>query len=86
MAFLRMVEGGFAQIDGLVTNPDESKENRHLGNDIVTDRLIKKAEEFGLKGICSFSVDDNTVNRAKKHGFQVLNHKVFFLDLRTKIQ
>lgn len=83
VGFLRMVEGGFAQIDGLITNPRASAEDRHLGNNLITTELCAIAEKLGIKAIIANSTDLNTIARAERHGFVVLPHKLFVKKLNN---
>lgn len=69
MGFLRRVEGGFAQLDGLVSNPSSPGEYRHWGIDAVVEKIIITAKQQELKALISFSSDKSTLARSIKHGF-----------------
>jgi hypothetical protein len=79
--FLRIVEGGYAQIDSLVSNADAPAEMRNKGINLVVDSLINKAKELKLKGIISFTSDKSVVLRAVDIGFHVSNQVVIVLPL-----
>lgn len=81
MAFLRRVEGGFGQIDSFVTNPECSKELRDTAATIVNQAILDKAKELNLKAIISYTQDTNTLIRAQKLGFSLLNHIVIVHNL-----
>lgn len=82
MGFLRLIEGGYAQIDTLVSNPDCSPELRHRGISLVVDELIKKAKDLGLKSIISYTKDLSTVIRAEAIGFQkAVDYSIIILPL-----
>lgn len=81
--FLRLVEGGFAQVDSIVTNPKVRGEFRHRANDALFTKLIEKAKELELKGIVGQSVDKGTLMRAEKHGFTASAHVMMSLPLST---
>lgn len=82
-AFIRVVEGGYAQYDGLVTNPEAKAEDRNSANNLLTAYLIKEAREFGFKALLAYSEDDNTITRARNHGFKILKSQTLMVkDLR----
>lgn len=74
--FLRMVEGGYAQIDTLTTHTKFSSEDRNKAISAVVDALIDIAKTINLKGIVCFTDNESVITRAKKLGFSVLNHTV----------
>ncbi len=80
-AFLRMVEGGFAQLDGLCTNPAQPGEVRSQAIDKVVEHVISEAKSMGLKNIHAFSMDKNTLVRSLKHGFTATPHAMIALNL-----
>jgi hypothetical protein len=71
--FLRLVEGGYAQIDTLVTNPDMPGELRHEAINSIVRNLITDAKSLNLKGIVCYSRDADTLGRSKSFGFQLLD-------------
>lgn len=79
--FLRLVEGGTAILDSLVTNPAQSSELRSKSIDLVVENLIKKGKELGLSGIIAYTIEPNVLRRSTKHGFQELPHKVISVKL-----
>lgn len=72
--FLRQVEGGYALIDGYLSDPAMPSEIRHVALDMVTARLIKAATKMKVKRILGFSLDSNTITRSLKHGFVQTSH------------
>lgn len=82
MGFLRRVEGGYAQIDGLTTNKSLSSETRHQGLTLLVDTLIKTAKDLNLLGIICFSNDCSTIERAEAIGFRVIGSSVISLRLQ----
>jgi hypothetical protein len=83
--FLRKVEGGYGQLDGLTSNPHCSKENRHKALDLVVQRCIKAAEDCGIKHIISFTLDSSTTSRAEANGFVKQPHTVIALSIKAKV-
>lgn len=79
--FLRMVEGGYAQIDTLATNAKFKSEPRHKAISSVVDELIKSAKILELKGIIALSSDEGVLNRASSLGFHVVQQTVIALSL-----
>lgn len=80
-AFLRKVEGGYAQLDGLCTNPEQPGHLRHIAIDKVVQCVLKRAAVLGLAHVMAFSVDAGTIERSKKHGFVQLPHSLIAVDL-----
>ena len=80
--FLRKVEGGYGQIDTLVTNPNIPSEIRHKALTRVVDALIAAAKVEGLEGIISYTRDESVLKRAQTIGFRPCPHTVISLDLK----
>lgn len=75
-AFLRIVEGGYAQVDTIVSNPMLTADVRHEGINLLANKLIETAKELKLKAIYAFTVDKSIIVRAKKAGFSVIDHMI----------
>ncbi len=73
MAFLRQVEGGYAILDGFVSNPECSPSERNDALDRVTEALTDEADRLGVKMLIAWSKDRNTLTRSLNHGFTPLN-------------
>lgn len=85
-AFLRMVEGGFAQLDTLVSNSKKPSEMRHLGISRCVEELIQEAKKLKLHGILATSKDETTITRALSLGFRVITEqKLIALSLKEPI-
>lgn len=82
-AFIRKVEGGFAMLDGLATNPDFPSDIRHNALDWLVGHLVKQAKSMQLKSLMATSHDKNTLLRATKHGFVKIPQTLIALDLIT---
>jgi hypothetical protein len=74
--FLRMVEGGYAQIDTLATHTKFTSRERNEALSAVVDALLDMAKTINLKGIVCFTDNESVISRAEKLGFSVLNHRV----------
>lgn len=81
VGFLRMVEGGYAQLDTLVSNKDLSSDMRHEGITEVVDALMRKAKELKLKGILAFSNDLGVLARATVLGFKIIPQTIIAMPL-----
>ncbi len=81
MAFLRMVEGGFAQLDGLITNPEKAPAVRNSAVDLAVSNIVTEAKRMKLKRLIAFSADANTLVRSERHGFAKLLHTAIIKDL-----
>lgn len=84
-AFLRRVEGGYAQVDGLTSNPHCSKERRHKALNLTIQRCVEAAEAMGVKHIISFCLDNSTTRRAELNGFEKQPHTVVTLTIKAKV-
>lgn len=80
--FLRMVEGGYCQIDSLVTNKDAASDLRHKALTLLVDTLVNEAKALNLKGIFATTVDNGTLARAISLGFRVLPYVSIALPLQ----
>lgn len=80
-AFIRAVEGGYAQLDGLASNPSAPGEMRHSAIDLVVEKVMKEAKALGYKGMLAYSVDAATLMRSIRHGFKVMPHVLIVADL-----
>ncbi len=79
--FLRRVEGGYAQIDGLTSNAFFGSKIRHEGIKLVVDELIKDAKSLKLYGILAFTADKGILSRAADLGFQTVEQTLIALRL-----
>lgn len=79
--FLRKVEGGYAQIDGLTSSPYFGSNLRNEGISKIVDMLISDAKDLKVHGIISFTEDEGVLKRAKVLGFQVVNQVIITLPL-----
>lgn len=68
-AFIRLVEGGFGQLDGLTSNRLLPGDIRDQAIDAIVSHLISHAKTMKLKNLTAFSKDENTLKRSVKHGF-----------------
>lgn len=82
--FLRRVEGGYAQLDGLTSNAHFGSLIRHEGIKKVVDALLSDAKDLRLNGIMAFTEDQGVLDRAKTIGFQVVNQTLIALPLTKK--
>ncbi len=79
--FLRRIEGGFAQLDTLVSNKDYPPHIRHEALDSIVHTLLSTGKALGIKGIISLSVDEGIVKRAISLGFAATPQFVLTLPL-----
>lgn len=81
IAFLRRVEGGYAQIDGLCSNPEASPAQRHEALDSVISKVIDTAKELGIHRLVCFTKDQSVCERSKKYNFKPLPHVLIVKEL-----
>lgn len=78
--FLRRVEGGYAQLDTLVSNPHFGSQIRHIAIGKVVSALLDEAKLLELEGVIAFTNDYSVITRAEAIGFHVLeSHKLIAL-------
>jgi hypothetical protein len=82
--FLRRLEGGYAQMDTLVSNPYFGSQIRHIAIDKVVKTLIEDAKSLNLHGIIGFTADSGVLNRAESLGFNVIQQTLIALPLKPK--
>lgn len=80
--FLRMVEGGYAQMDTLVSSPYFGSLIRHDGINKVVEALIGDAKTLRLEGIIAFTRDEGVLKRALSTGFSEVNQQLIALNLK----
>jgi hypothetical protein len=67
--FLRRCEGGMGMLDSFVSDPNAPAADRHEALELLTQRVMKAAEDAGLSGLLATSQDENTIARAIRNGF-----------------
>lgn len=77
--FIRRVEGGLGQLDGLTTNPWMPADLRSRGIDFVVETIIDEAKGLGIKNLMAFTSEPNVLIRSAKFGFVQSNHVVIAL-------
>lgn len=82
--FLRLVEGNYAQIDGLCVDPTIRGNIRNEALNEVASKLISLAKELNITKLFSFSTNKKTVTRSMDFGFVQLPHSVIILDSSSK--
>lgn len=80
--FLRMVEGGYGQIDGLIRDPKANRQKASDGLDRAVSRAIQKARELSLKGLMAYTMDNRTLERSYRHGWVKLDQTLIAIDLK----
>lgn len=82
-AWLRHVEGGFAQIDNLIADPNKYPgKARSACIDALVVKIIDHAKKIGVSAIISNTIDKTILKRAQKHGFRILPHFLMALELQ----
>lgn len=80
--FLRRVEGGYAQMDGLTSNAYFGSQIRHEGIRKVVDSLIADAKDLRLSGVIAFTGDHGILRRAKDLGFKTVDQSLIALEIK----
>jgi N-acetylglutamate synthase-like GNAT family acetyltransferase len=84
-SFLRQVEGGYGQIDGLIVNPEYRGEIRDSALDLVIQECFKRAKAIGITQLFCMCKINAPIERAKKHGFVMAPHSVLAIDLAKEV-
>ena len=84
-AFLRRVEGGAAQLDGLTSNPECEGNLRNEALDAVVMSCITKAKHLNITQLIAFTKDESTFKRSGRIGFVELPHHLIAFDLNRKV-
>lgn len=84
-AFIRKCEGGYAQLDGIASNPNCSSEFRNWALDLVMKSCIQEAKRLGITQLIGFTCDDSTQMRSERLGFVQLPHRLMALNLNSKV-
>lgn len=79
--FLRLVEGGTAQLDTLVTNASISGQTRNDALDLLVQTLISTAKSMNILGLMCTSNVESILSRSKKFGFTKTDLSVIILPL-----
>jgi len=79
--FLRLVEGGTAQLDTLITNPSMTSQERNDGLDLLVQTLIITAKSMNIIGLMCTSTVQSILMRSQKYGFTPLKTTVIVLSL-----
>lgn len=79
--FIRKVEGGFGQLDSLVSNPIAPAKTRDAAIDAIVTQLLKRAKSMKIPHLLAMSEDENTLVRSEKHGFKKLPLTLIAVDL-----
>jgi hypothetical protein len=84
-AFLRQVEGGYGQLDTMVSNSQLSGMIRHNALSMIVDSLISDARALNLQGLICYTRDESVIRRAQSIGFHLCPHAVISLDLKGRV-
>lgn len=79
--FLRQCEGQVGSLESFASNPAAPSEIRDRALNALLAHGIEFAKTIGIGRIVSFSLDRNTLARAKNHGFQELPYTLVALSL-----
>lgn len=69
MGFLRLAEGNYAILDGLITNPTSSPLTRDASLDELVVAITRESDRRGIAKLVAWTRDENTKVRSDKHGF-----------------
>lgn len=81
--FLRNAEG-YGIIDSIITNPTAEPEDRNHALDEIFGILIDVARETGMHSVYGYSIDESTIARSKRFGFNESSHKLMTMSLGGK--
>jgi hypothetical protein len=74
IASIRLIEGGAAFMDNLVTNPHASSSTRHNALNALYSHIKLKTEQLNIKRLFGMTVDAGSHSRAIEQGFKPMPH------------
>lgn len=81
-AFLRKVEGGYGQVDGLTSNPHVESSKRHTALNLCINKCVEAAKDQGMRTVIGFCLDNTTTSRAESLGFVKQPHSLVVYNLK----
>jgi hypothetical protein len=82
--FIRKCEGNFAIFDSMVTNPQVHGSIRDESMDALFEGLIALAKDLNISKIIGFTIDENTLVRSQKFGFERTPYALMSIDMDKK--
>lgn len=76
MLCVREIEGGMGILESAATLPTEKSEDRDLIMDLLSQAVVKEAQERNFIGVLFVTDDKNTVMRGVRHGGTILSSLV----------
>ena len=74
--FIRKVEGRALMVDSTITNIANTPIDRNEAMEMLTRAVDRYAQDNGITKLIAFSEDNNTIERATKHGYTRLERQV----------
>lgn len=81
IAGLRLMEGEICFIDSMATNQAVEGQIRHEALDRLTKEILSMAKNLGFKKIFATTKEQCIVDRAKRHGFNLVDQKVIVKEI-----
>lgn len=82
--FVRMVEGGYGQIDGLTTSPAALAPVRHDAINHIVDKLVDMAQCVGVRQLYAFTSVASIKERALAIGMKPAPVSIYVMELESK--
>lgn len=76
IAGLRLMEGEICYIDSMASNQSYESTVRHEALDKLTITLLELAKNLGFKKIFAHTREECIIERAERHGFNVVKQKI----------
>ena len=83
VAFLREMEGGKALIDGFLADPDSDLAVRDECLNALIRDLITLAQKNRFTGILGLTTNPKVVERAKRLGFSLMDHRLVSMEVAS---
>lgn len=81
IAALRLMEGEICYIDSMASNQTYESTVRHEALDVLTKTLLDLAKNLGFKKVFAHTKEECIVERAERHGFNVVKQKILAREL-----
>ena len=69
MGALRFVEGGYGMLDGFITDPTYSSDERNEALDLILKALMREAMKLKMKKVFAYTAEESLILRAYHEGF-----------------
>lgn len=81
--FLRRCEGNTGIVDSLISNPGSEAHLRHVALDALINHIVDQAKHHKIKFLLGYTVDESTLKRSLRLGFEQSPYTVVVKNLQV---